>query len=329
MTTRISTLGFQTAASQQMQTLDSQIAQTQQELSTGLQLQNAADNPAGMAQVNQLDAQISASKQYQSNGSSLNSNLTFEEQSLTDATNVLQSARDLAVQANNASLSATQRQDIATQLSQLQEQLVATANSTDANGAYLFGGDANTTPPFTQNGTTVTYNGSNSVNQVQISANQRVSASDSGASVFMNIPAGNGTFTTTAGAANTGTGVIDTGTVTNASQWVPDTYTITFSTPTSYTVTNSEGATVTSGTYSDPTSIAFDGISTTITGSPAAGDTYTVAPAGTSSAFNTLSTLITTLNNSNTSTSFSIAIPRKPQDATPPSRLNPTTSICR
>jgi flagellar hook-associated protein 3 FlgL len=297
---RVSTLGFQTNASQQMQTLESEISQTQQELSTSIALQNASDNPAAMAQVNQLNVQISASQQYQTNGSALNSNLTLEEQSLSDATSVMQSARDLALEANNAALTPSQRQDISTQLKQLLQQLVSTANSTDANGNYMFAGEASTTQPFAQSGTSVTYNGSSSVSQVQISSNQRVSSSDAGANVFMNIPAGNGTFVTAVGAANTGSATISPGTVTDASQWVPDTYTITFSDPTDYTVTDSAGA-VTNGTFTSPGTIAFNGISTTVTGTPAAGDTFTVAPAGTSSAFNTLSSLITTLSNPNLS----------------------------
>jgi flagellar hook-associated protein 3 FlgL len=296
---RVSTLGFQNNASQQMQTLESEISQTQQELSTGIALQSASDNPAAMAQVNQLDVQISASQQYQTNGSALNSNLTLEEQSLSDATNVMQSARGLAVEANNPALTSAQRVDISTQLQQLLQQLVSTANSTDSNGNYLFAGEASTTQPFAQSGNSVAYNGSNSVSQVQISSNQRVSSSDAGANVFMNIPAGNGTFTTAVGASNTGTATIDAGTVTNSSQWVPDTYTISFTDPTDYTVTNSAGTNVGGGTFTSPGSIAFNGISTTVTGTPAAGDTFTVAAAGTSSAFNTLSSLITTLNNPN------------------------------
>jgi flagellar hook-associated protein 3 FlgL len=143
----------------------------------------------------------------------------------------------------------------------------------------------------------VAYNGSTSVSQVQISSNQRISSGDSGASVFMNIPGGNGTFTTSVGAGNTGSATIDTGTVTDASQWVPDTYTISFTDPTDYTVTNSEGATVSNGTYTTPGTITFNGISTTVSGTPAAGDTFTVAPAGTASAFSMISNLITTLNN--------------------------------
>jgi flagellar hook-associated protein 3 FlgL len=297
---RVSTLGFQTDASNQMQSLEAEITQTQTELSTGIALQNAADNPAAMAQVTQLNAQISASKQYQTNGSALNSNLQIEEQSLSDATTTMQSARDLAVEANNAALTPSQRQDISTQLQQLLQQMVSTANSTDSNGNFLFSGETNTTQPFSQTGSSVAYNGSTSVSQVQISSNQRISSGDSGANVFMNIPGGNGTFTTAVGAANTGTATIDTGTVTNASQWVPDTYTITFTDATDYTVTNSAGP-VTSGTYTSPGTITFNGISTTVTGTPAAGDTFTVAPAGTSSAFSTISNLITALNNPNLS----------------------------
>ncbi len=293
----ISTLGFQENASQQMQALETAISQTQTELSTGLQLQNAADNPAAMAQVTQLNAQISASQQYQTNGSSLSSNLQIEEQSLSDATSTMQSARDLAVEANNASLTATQRQDISTQLQQLLQQMVSTANSTDSNGNYLFSGETPTTQPFSQSGSQVTYNGSASVSQVQISSNQLISSGDAGANVFMNIPGGNGTFTTAVGANNSGGATIDSGTVVNSSQWVPDTYTITFTDPTDYTVTNSEGATVSSGTYSSPGAITFNGISTTVSGTPAAGDTFTVAPAGTVSAFATISNLIATLNN--------------------------------
>jgi flagellar hook-associated protein 3 FlgL len=302
---RISTIGFQIDASQQMQALESDINTTQSQLSTSKKLQSAADDPAGMAQVNQLDAQISASKQYQSNSSVLNSNLQIEEQSLTDATNVMQSARDLTLQANDPSLTPSQRQDISTQLQQLLQQLVSTANSTDSNGNYVFAGQTSGTLPFAQSGSSVAYNGSTSVSHVQIGQNQRISSGDTGASVFMNIPAGNGTFTTAVSATNTGSATIDTGTVVSSAQWTPDTYTITFSDPTHYTVTDGAGNPVTDGagnpitddTFTSPGTIAFNGISTTVTGTPAAGDTFTVAAAGTASAFSTISNLITTLNN--------------------------------
>jgi flagellar hook-associated protein 3 FlgL len=293
---RISTVGFQNDALAQMQALETDISQTQGQLSTGLQLQNAADNPSGMAQVNELNVELSASQQYVTNGQAASANMTLEEQALTEATNVLQSAQSLAVQANNTSLSVSERQNIATQLQQQLQQLVGIANSTDSNGNYLFGGYASGTQPFSQSGNSVTYSGADSVDQIQISADQRISGGDTGASVFMNIPAGNGTFTTAAAAGNTGTASIDAGSVTNLSAWVPGTYTIAFTSPTQYQVTNAADTVVASGTYTSPGTIAFDGVQVTVSGTPATGDKFAVTPAGTASAFSTLSNLITTLN---------------------------------
>lgn len=292
----ISTVTFQQNALNGIEALDAAISQTQNQLSTGSQLPNAAANPVGMTQVNQYNVQISASQQYVANGNAATANLQLEESALTNATNVLQSARDLAVQANNSALNATQRQDIATQLTQQLGQLVSIANSTDANGNYLFAGNATATQPFAQTGGSVAYSGSDTVNQIEIAANQFVSAGDSGGAVFMNIPAGNGTFTTSAAAANTGSGSIDTGTVTNPSAWVPDTYSITFTSPTQYSVTSSSGTVVASGTYTSGSAIAFDGIQVTVQGAPNTGDQFTVAPAGKASVFSTVSNLITTLN---------------------------------
>jgi len=294
----ISTLTFQTNALNQMEALETALSKTQMQLSSGKRIQTAADDPTGMAQVNQLNMELSASQQYVTNGNLATANLNLETQALTDATNLMQSARDLAVEANNAALSATQRQDIATQLNQQLQQLVAIGNRTDTNGNYLFGGYSSSSQPFAQSGNSVSYSGAEQVSQIQISENQRISSGDTGSSVFMNLPAGNGTFTTAAGAANTGGASISPGTVTNPSQWVPDTYTITFTDATDYTVTNSGGATVTTGTYDSTKggSISFNGIEVAVSGPPASGDTFTVAPAGQSSAFATLAGLVSTLS---------------------------------
>ncbi|MFL6606006.1 MAG: flagellar hook-associated protein FlgL [Steroidobacteraceae bacterium] len=296
---RIATITFQQNALSQMQNLQADLSKTQNDLSTGKKLHSAADDPAGMSQVNQLNVQLSASQQYVTNGNYATSTLQLELQAMSDATNVLQSARDLAVQANNPALSAAQRGDIAAQLTQQLQNLVAIGNRVDGSGNQLFAGNASSTVPFAQSGNTVTYNGSSLVSQIQVGPNQRISSGDTGATVFMNIPAGNGTFTTSGAAANTGTGSIGVGTVTTPAAWVPDTYTISFTSPTAYSVTNSAGAVVSTGNaFVDGDSIAFNGIQVPITGTPAAGDTFTVAKAGNASAFSTIQGLVTTLSSS-------------------------------
>jgi flagellar hook-associated protein 3 FlgL len=119
----------------------------------------------------------------------------------------------------------------------------------------------------------------------------------------MNIPGGNGTFSTAASSSNTGTGVVDAGSVQDAADWVPGQYTITFSSPTAYTVTNAAGTQVASGTYDSTQGgeVAFDGVEVGITGAPAAGDTFTVSPSSKQSVFDTLDNLVSSLNNAGSS----------------------------
>jgi flagellar hook-associated protein 1 len=83
---------------------------------------------------------------------------------------------------------------------------------------------------------------------------------------------------TSASGTNTGTGVISAATITDPSAWVSDDYTLTFTSPTQYQVTNSAHAVVTSGTYTAGQPISFDGAQVTVTGAPASGDTFSVTP---------------------------------------------------
>lgn len=87
---------------------------------------------------------------------------------------------------------------------------------------------------------------------------------------------------TTAAGANTGTGKVSSSAITNPAAWVAGTYTITFAAGSAYQVTNSGGTVVASGTYASGTPITFPGASISLTGAPAAGDTFTVAPANAS-----------------------------------------------
>ena len=297
---RISTATFQNNAVSQMDALEAALQQTQLQLSTGLKIQSAADDPAGMAQVNQMNVEISATTQFVTNSNTAQTNLQLEEQALSNASNIMQNANTLAVEANNSALSAANKHDIATQLQQDLQSLVSIANSTDGNGNYLFGGFANTSAPFTQAGGAVSYNGTNQVTQVQISTNQSVSTGDNGNVAFMNIPNGNGTFTTSAASTNTGTASIGGGSVTTPSAWVPGTYTLSFTDPSDYQVTDSGGNVVSSGTYTNGDTLSFNGAQVALSGTPAAGDQFTLAPSTTTSAFSALSNLISTLNSSAT-----------------------------
>jgi len=84
------------------------------------------------------------------------------------------------------------------------------------------------------------------------------------------------------GGANTGSGAVSSSSVTSSATWVPGNYTITFTTPTQYQVTDSTNTVIASGTYTSGKPIAFNGAQVTLTGTPAAADTFTVGAASSS-----------------------------------------------
>jgi flagellar hook-associated protein 1 FlgK len=81
----------------------------------------------------------------------------------------------------------------------------------------------------------------------------------------------------TSATSNAGTGTVSSAAVTSPGTWVPDTYTVSFTSPSQYQVVNSSNTVVATGTYTGGAPIAFNGAQVTIAGAPAAGDTFTVS----------------------------------------------------
>ena len=79
-----------------------------------------------------------------------------------------------------------------------------------------------------------------------------------------------------ASASNTGMAVIQSATVPNTALWTRGNYQLAFTSATQYTVTDGSGNTVQSGNYTSGTPINFNGISVTLTGAPATGDSFAI-----------------------------------------------------
>jgi len=277
-----------------IQTLESGINQTQNQMSSGKQFTTASQDPTAAGAVNDYTQALAQSQQYATNASSAQTNLNTEDSTLTQLQNQLQSLRDLALQAGNGALSNTDRSAIATQAVQIQNSILALANTTNGNGEYIFSGFAAQTQPFTLSATGATYNGDQGQRQIQIAAGQAVADGDNGNTVFNQIKTGNGTFTVAANAGNSGSGIIGATTVSNPAAYDGGTYSINFTAPGTYQVM--EGATlVTSGTYTDGSTIAFNGVQVSLTGQPATGDSFSLAPSGYQSIFATVQNLVTAL----------------------------------
>lgn len=296
MTNRISTAGMRDAVITQMMAQQTALSKTQSQVASGQRVQTPADDPIAATQIMTMQAALSQVAQYKTNAGAATTRLNTNEQALSSLGTLLQHVRDLVVQANTGTVDAASQAAIATDVKSSLQQLQSIANQKDANGEYLFAGLATQTQPFVQNSNgSVSYQGDQGTRSLQLSDNQRVLDGFSGSQVFQDIPQGNGTFTTAASATNTGSASIDPGQVTNPAAWVKGTYSLQFTAANAYQIVDAGNNVVASGAYTDGTAIAFNGAQVTVTGTPAVGDSFTIAPAGKEDVFTTLNNLLTTL----------------------------------
>jgi flagellar hook-associated protein 1 FlgK len=82
---------------------------------------------------------------------------------------------------------------------------------------------------------------------------------------------------TSAASSNTGSGTIDAGTVTNTGTWPRGNFTLSFTPDTAHwKVTDSSGATVTTGAFTAGQAIVFNGMQVTVSGAPALNDSFLI-----------------------------------------------------
>lgn len=193
----------------------SNVTQTQQQISTGKRILTPADDPVASVRLLQLSQEQSLNDQYKSNITAAKNSLNSEESVLNSVGNVIQRIREIAVQAGNGALDSSDKNSLATELSQREDELLNLLNSKDASGKYLFSGSQGDTQPFVRNPDgTYTYQGDESQRQLQIASSTFLGISDSGKTLFDS--ASNANRVTTAPAAtNTGTARVSLGLVTD------------------------------------------------------------------------------------------------------------------
>lgn len=193
---------------------------TQQQLSTGRRILTPSDDPVAAARALEITQTVDINKQYAGAQGYAEDALGLMDAQLESASELLSQARTLVVQAGSGTLASVDRKAIATQLRASFEQLMGIANTTDGTGQYLFAGHMGDTKPFV--GTVdegVTYFGDEGQRRLQVSASRQMEVTESGNNLFNRVAAGNGSFITDFDPNNIGTGVIDSGSVTNSTNW--------------------------------------------------------------------------------------------------------------
>ena len=114
-------------------------------LSSGLKINSAMDDPAGLAIASRMTAQVSGLNQATQNASNGVSMLQTADGGLASTTSLLQSMRSLAVEAANGTNSSTDLASLQTQMTQLQAQIGTISSQTQYNGINLLDGSATNT----------------------------------------------------------------------------------------------------------------------------------------------------------------------------------------
>jgi flagellar hook-associated protein 3 FlgL len=282
---RLSTANLYDASIANLQRRQQALQEQQQQLTSGKRIATASDDPTGAARAERALAAIGRVDANQRALEASRNSMTLAESALGDANELLQQAREAMVAAGNASYSDAERMSQANKLQGIRDQLLSIANRPDGSGGYLFSGQGSSSPPFLDQAGGVTYVGV--AGTIQTGNLDNFQLSIDGRATWEQARSGNGTFVTEP-AANSVTGNppqawVDSGRVIDPTLVTGQNYRIdiTGTAPTqNYTVTNTDtGAGVSTGSYTSGQAIKFDGISVAVTGTPADGDAFTIAPA--------------------------------------------------
>lgn len=337
---RIATSMIYNAGVSTMNKQSAALLHLQQQISSGRRILTPADDPVAAARALEVTQSKVILGQFLTNQENANSALGQVEAQLNSVNDILARIKELTVQAGNASVSATDRRMIAFELRARFDELLGIANAADGQGQYLFSGYMGSTKPFTGNvdqlnaalGNEIVYQGDDGQRALQVSATRMLEISDSGNDVFRRIHNGNSYFVTNYAATNTGTGVVDAGSIVNPATWNALTnknFSIVFTVDNSVTpsvtyydiVDTTTNISLLSGApapappanqriyypgkvidlKSQGVEPPFDlGASLVINGDPATGDQFTLTPSSSQSLFKTLATLIAAIESANT-----------------------------
>lgn len=193
---QISTSQFYDQSSSLMQQLTARADTLNTQISTGKKLQAPSDDAVAYRQLATIKRATADDTAYGANIGIAQSLLQQSDTTLSAVESQLQRAAELAVQANSAILSTSDKTAISTELRGIRDTLVGLANTKDARGQPLFAaasGDSGVTQAA--NGS-VTFTGSGDPPSIPIGANSEVQPTVAASRVF-------GGITTSSGATDT------------------------------------------------------------------------------------------------------------------------------
>ncbi|MES9992969.1 MAG: flagellar hook-associated protein FlgL [Candidatus Thiodiazotropha sp.] len=165
-----------------------EVSKAQLQISTGKRILTPKDDPPGAAYILDLRTSITQVEQYQNNADRAQARLELQEVALKGVDDLMPRIMELTIQGQSDTYSAAARQAIAEELRQLNDELMALANTRDSDGEYIFAGyDADGIPFSNPADGVFAYGGDMGTRTLRISATRQVQDRENGFDVFMNV----------------------------------------------------------------------------------------------------------------------------------------------
>jgi flagellar hook-associated protein 3 FlgL len=127
--------------------VEDQLSTTQEEMSTGLSINQPSDNPYGASLAVSLNTDLSGLSDYSNNVTDGTAWTSAATSALDNVQSMVQRVQELVVGASNGSESASDLQATQDEVNQLKDAIKQEAN-TQYNGQYVFSGTATGTEPY-------------------------------------------------------------------------------------------------------------------------------------------------------------------------------------
>lgn len=119
---------------------DNLLSQSLQRLSTGLKINSAKDNPAGMAMAKRMNAQLESLSVANNNASDGVSIMEIADGAMSEMSEMLQRLNELAIKSANGTEADSDRSVIQKEVNQLTDEINRVAETTEFNGQRLLNG---------------------------------------------------------------------------------------------------------------------------------------------------------------------------------------------
>ncbi len=120
---------------------DNLLAQSLERLSSGLKINHAKDNPAGLAMAKRMNAQVEGVSIAGQNASDGISVIEIADGALSEVSDMLQRMNELAIKSANGIMTEQDRQTIQEEIAQLKEEITRISETTEFNGQKLLDGE--------------------------------------------------------------------------------------------------------------------------------------------------------------------------------------------